>query len=233
MSPRPYRLGQRQVAADETRSRILKAAREQLEKEASFSLDAVARRADVARMTVYYQFGSRRGLLEALFDDLAARGGIPQLPSAFQEPDPMAALDRLIEIFAHFWSSARVVHRRLRAIAVLDPELLQTLADRNEFRRRGLRVILSRLATPAESQPIDDLVDLLFVLSSFESFDMLAGSDRTPGAGASSSPGFQVRAPAMLSNSRPNPFAIETEVCRAPLPGGHSTGSLMVRPRRR
>jgi len=180
MSPRPYRLGQRQVAADETRSRILKAAREQLEKEASFSLDAVARRADVARMTVYYQFGSRRGLLEALFDDLAARGGIPQLPSAFQEPDPMAGLDRLIEIFAHFWSSARVVHRRLRAIAVLDPELLETLADRNEFRRRGLRVILSRLATPAESQPIDDLVDLLFVLSSFESFDMLAGSDRTP-----------------------------------------------------
>src|SRR2546425_469397 len=68
MSPRPYRLGQRQVAADENRSRILNAAREQLEEEASFSIDAVARRADVARMTVYYQFGSRRGLLEALGD---------------------------------------------------------------------------------------------------------------------------------------------------------------------
>jgi len=180
MSPRPYRLGQRQVAADETRSRILNAARSQLEEEASFSIDAVARRADVARMTVYYQFGSRRGLLEALFDDLASRGGIPQLPSAFQQRDPMLALDRLIEIFAHFWSSARVVHRRLRAIAVLDPELLQALADRNELRRRGLRVILSRLATRAESQPIDTLVDLLFVFSSFESFDMLAGGDRTP-----------------------------------------------------
>ena len=180
MSPRPYRLGQRQVAADENRSRILNAAREQLEEEASFSIDAVARRADVARMTVYYQFGSRRGLLEALFDDLAARGGIPQLPSAFQEPDPMVALNRLIEIFAHFWTSARVVHRRLRAIAVLDPELLQALVDRNELRRRGLRVILSRTPGIVGSQPIDELVDLLFVLSSFESFDMLAGSDRTP-----------------------------------------------------
>ena len=180
MSPRPYRLGQRQVAADETRSRILNAARAQLETEASFSIDAVARRADVARMTVYYQFGSRRGLLEALFDDLAARGGIPQLPSAFQERDAMVALDRLIEIFAHFWTSARVVHRRLRAIAVLDPELLQALVDRNELRRRGLRVILSRTPGIVGSQPIDELVDLLFVLSSFESFDMLAGSDRTP-----------------------------------------------------
>src|SRR2546430_14142302 len=100
MSPRPYRLGQRQVAADKTRSRILKAAREQLEKEASFSLDAVARRADVARMTAYYQFGSRRGLLEALFDDLAARGGVPPFPSAFQGPDPAGAPGPLGQIFA-------------------------------------------------------------------------------------------------------------------------------------
>jgi AcrR family transcriptional regulator len=76
MSPRPYRLGQRQVLADETRSKILDAARAQLETEASFSIDAVARRADVARMTVYYQFGSKRGLLEALFDALAASGGL-------------------------------------------------------------------------------------------------------------------------------------------------------------
>src|SRR3989442_10999895 len=143
MSPRPYRRGQRREAAVKTRSRILKAARGQLEKEASFSLDAVARRADVARMTVYYQFGSRGGLLEALFDDLAARGGIPQLPSAFQEPDPMVALDRLIEIFAHFWTSARVVHRRLRAIAVLDPGLLQALVDSKEVGRRGFGGLLS------------------------------------------------------------------------------------------
>ena len=80
MSPRPYRLGQRQVAADETRARVLAAARDQLAKETSFSIDAVARRADVARMTVYYQFGSKRGLLEALFDLLAARGGCTSFP---------------------------------------------------------------------------------------------------------------------------------------------------------
>ena len=72
------------------------------------------------------------------------------------------------------------MHRRLRAIAVLDPELLQALLDRNELRRRGLLVILSRTPAIAGNQPIDDLVNLLFVLSSFESFDMLADSDRTP-----------------------------------------------------
>ncbi|HXN01237.1 MAG TPA: helix-turn-helix domain-containing protein [Candidatus Dormibacteraeota bacterium] len=178
MSPRPYRLGQRQIAADETRTRILDAARSQLAEETSFSIDAVARRADVARMTVYYQFGSKRGLLEALFDLLAARGGLLQLPSAFQQSDPMVALKRLIEIFARFWSSDRVVLRRLRAMAALDPELDQVLRERSEGLRNALRVILSRL--PARGAHAAETVDLLFALVSFENFDLLAGPDRTP-----------------------------------------------------
>src|ERR1700682_5686739 len=104
MSPRPYRLGQRQGAADETRAGILAAGRGPVPAGTSFSIDAVARRADVARMTVYYQFSSKRGLLEALFDALAARGGMQQLPSAFQKTDPAAALNRFIDVFARFWS---------------------------------------------------------------------------------------------------------------------------------
>lgn len=178
MSPRPYRLGQRQLLTDETRSKILEAARTQLETEASFSLDAVARRADVARMTVYYQFGSKRGLLEALFDSLAARGGLRGLPSAFQQTDPRVALDGLIDVFARFWSADRLVLRRLRALAALDPELDEVLRDRNEGRRQGLRVIVGRLE--AGGKPASDLVDVLFALTSFENFDVLAGPARTP-----------------------------------------------------
>jgi AcrR family transcriptional regulator len=178
MSPRPYRLGQRQLAADETRARILAAARDQLEEETSFSIDAVARRADVARMTVYHQFRSKRGLLEALFDLLAARGGMQQLPSAFQQADPNAALDRVIDIFARFWSSDRVVLRRLRAMAALDPELDQVLRERNEGRRNGMRVIVSR-SLPGGIR-LAETVDLLFALLSFENFDVLAGPERTP-----------------------------------------------------
>jgi AcrR family transcriptional regulator len=180
MSPRPYRLGQRQVAADETRTRILAAARDQLAEDTSFSIDAVARRADVARMTVYYQFSSKRGLLEALFDALAARGGMQQLPSAFQKADPSAALNRFIDVFARFWSSDRIVLRRLRAMAALDRELEQVLGERNEGRRNGLRVIVSRL--PARAGRIAETVDLLFALTSFENFDVLAGPERSPEA---------------------------------------------------
>src|SRR3984893_292862 len=178
MSPRPYRLGQRQVATDETRTRIPAGARDQLAEETSFSIDAVARRADVARMTVYYQFGSKRALLEALFDLLAARGGLHQLPSAFQQSDPRVALERLIEIFARFWSSDRLVLRGIRAMAVLDPQLDQGLRERSEGLRDGLRVILSRL--PAGRTEAAETVDILFALISFENFDLLAGPDRTP-----------------------------------------------------
>jgi len=181
MSPRPYRLGQRQVSTDETRSRILDAARAQLETQSSFSIDAVARRADVARMTVYYQFGSKRGLLEALFDSLAARGGLRGLPSTFRQTDPRVALDGLIDVFARFWSSDRLVLRRLRAMAALDPELDEVLGERNEGRRQGLRVIVSRLESHGgKRKATSDLVDTLFALTSFENFDVLAGAERTP-----------------------------------------------------
>src|SRR6266568_3032806 len=123
MSPRPYRLGQRQMITEQTRTRILAAARELLMERSgfsSFSLDAVARQADVARMTVYHQFGSKIGLLEALCDSLAAYGGIEQLAAAFRRPDPLEALDDYIGVFGRFWDSDRLVTRRLRGLAALD-----------------------------------------------------------------------------------------------------------------
>ena len=51
MSPRPYRLGQRQILTEQARARILAAARELLMESSgfsSFSMEAVARQADVA-----------------------------------------------------------------------------------------------------------------------------------------------------------------------------------------
>ena len=81
-----------------------------------FTVDAVARRADVARATVYYQFGSKAGLLEAVCDDLAESGGMAGLADAFADPDPRAALHRFIDVFARFWAADPPVMRRLRAL---------------------------------------------------------------------------------------------------------------------
>ena len=171
-------MGRRQAAVDATRARIVAAARRLLlaRRPGEFSLEAVARRARVTRMTVYHRFGSRRALLEALFDELAAEGGMGDLRNAFRQPDPEQALAHYITTFGRFWTSGRVIHRRLRAQGVLDPELGRALAARQEWRRQGLRVIARGLV----QRPAEDLIDLLFTLTSFETFDTLAGGARTP-----------------------------------------------------
>jgi AcrR family transcriptional regulator len=185
MSPRPYRLGQRQAASKQTRARILAASRELLltgEGFTGFSIDAVARQADVARMTVYHQFGSKIGLLEALSDYLAAHGGMEQLANAFRRNDPSEALDEFVRVFGQFWQSDRIVTRRLRAMSALDPDFEKVIKARDERRREGLRVIIQRFVeksgNPA-SEVFDDTVNILFTLLSFETFDTLAGSTRT------------------------------------------------------
>ena len=187
MSPRPYRLGQRQAAIDETRARVIGAARELLvgDEPGRFSIEAVAQRADVARATVYYQFRSKLGLLEALFDSVAAAGGMAGLADAFGRSEPLAALDDYIGVFGRFWGSDRRLHRRLHGLAAVDPDLGAALQARAEWRRRGAATLVSRLtdqhgSPPAELQP--DVIDMLFTLTSFDTFDTLAGAAKTPEA---------------------------------------------------
>ena len=60
MTPRASNVGQRQVAADETRRKIVASARELLADEhgpPGFAVEAVARQPGVAQMTVYHRFG--------------------------------------------------------------------------------------------------------------------------------------------------------------------------------
>jgi AcrR family transcriptional regulator len=185
MSPRPYRLGEREAIVNQTRARIIEAARSLLiggDGATKLSIEAIAREADVARMTVYYQFGSKIGLLEAICDSLAANGGIDQIAGAFRQADPHEALAECIRVFSRFWDSDRLLTRRLRGLATLDREFEQVVRARDELRRKGLRVIVQRVADrkgrPAPDA-IDQAIQILFTLLSFETFDTLAGPDRT------------------------------------------------------
>ena len=177
MSPRSYQSERRSSGAQETRSRILEAARAQLSRPggAPFTIDAVAERADVARMTVYHQFGSKPGLIAALSDDLASRGGIGRLPEAFIAADAMAGLEVLVQVFMHLWESERVIVQRLRALRALDPEFADH-EDRNQRRRHAISVLLHRLTPPPAD--LDDKADLLTAMTSFESYETLAAGGR-------------------------------------------------------
>jgi AcrR family transcriptional regulator len=178
MSPRPYQLGKRQDQVDESRRRIIDAARAllpEVDSYRAFTVDAVAKRADVAKATIYYQFESKTGLLEAVCDALAEAGRMSELAAAFTNPEPMAALRAFVAAFGRFWDADRPAMRRLRAIAMLDPEVGAVITARDDRRRTGLTVLVGRLTGSADDKRREDLVRVLFVLTSFETFDALAG----------------------------------------------------------
>lgn len=184
VTPRRYQLGQRAAAAEQTRERIISAAHALLigAGVVRFTVDAVARRADVARQTVYDQFGGRSGLLEAVFDGLANRNDLPQLRFIFQDPDPWQALDRFVAVFARFWNAERSALRRIRGYAAVDTELGRVVRARDERRRQGAAVLLGRLSEQigyADERWRAEATDALFCLTSFETLDCLAGGDRS------------------------------------------------------
>lgn len=182
MAPRAYRSAARETAAAETRARIIEATRALLAEPGAtaFTVERIAERAGVARMTVYNQFGSKRGLVDALSNDLAASGGIQRLREAFGARDALTGLQILIEIFMSFWERERRVLGPLRAVIALDPELSQT--NRDHLRRQHLVTLLRRLSgetgRPAPEE-VDTAADLLLVLTSFECYQSLraAGHD--------------------------------------------------------
>jgi AcrR family transcriptional regulator len=149
----------------------------------SFTVDAIAEQAGVARMTVYHQFKSKRGLVEAISDDLAVRGGIQRLPEAFQVPDALVGLETLVQVFVRLWESERFVIRRLNALSALDPELASE--DRNQRRRHALVVLLRRLAAQRgrpRPEELEEKADLLLVLTSFDAYESLSAGGRDPRA---------------------------------------------------
>lgn len=177
MPKRNYVSSVRASAAAETRERIIAAGAKLLRKDASianFSLEVVAKAAGVTRLTVYNQFGSRRGLLEAVFDDIAREGGLFELAEVMTMADPRAALDRVVAIFCTFWSHDPAIGG-LNQAAAADPEFGGSLVERNERRRELLTVLVSRIVgKPAAKHAVRDAVDLIFILTSYPSFAALS-----------------------------------------------------------
>src|SRR5579862_2939833 len=162
MPPRPYNLGRRQEQISQGRRQILDATRALLRETThypAFSVDAVAKRADVARATVYYQFGSKTGLLEALCDDLAEAGQMSALAQVFADPDPAEALRGFVVCFGQFWDADRVVMRRLRALAALDADVAAVIDARDERRRHGLEELIGRMTADGTQREASDSDD--------------------------------------------------------------------------
>lgn len=179
---RPYHSERRTAAADETRARILAAARALMAGggERPFSLDSVAKEAGVSRLTVYNQFESKQGLLEAVFDDMARASRLmEEVPEVFALADPRAALHRFVSIMCRFWAFHREAMPRFDALMRLDEEVAASLKTRKERRRTVFNTLVGRLKG-GHADP--ELVDLLYALTGFEMCESLSVNGRSPEA---------------------------------------------------
>ena len=179
MSPRPYRLGARSAAIAETRARVIAAARDMFTEDGfhKVSLDAVARRADVARGTVYHQFGSKVGLLEAVVRDFEHRAGLERLAQLIEQ----APLDRLLQDIitagCRYWATDPTLVRKVTAVAATDADTARLLAGHDAGRLQLLTRIVERLATNHRLKTgysRKAALDILWLLTSFAAYDELA-----------------------------------------------------------
>jgi AcrR family transcriptional regulator len=163
MASRGYRLGpRRQAELDRTRSSILAAARDLVSEHGpDLSMGKVAERAGVSRITIYNQFGSKAGLLEAL----SAEAGPPPagLPAVESGADPAADLKRSIEQGCAAWAA--------------NPRLYRQLGGRGQGDRSDHdHTLAERLAAADRLRPgcsIKEAEDVIGILTSFPVFDRL------------------------------------------------------------
>lgn len=169
---RAYSLGKRLEISGRKREKILRVARAQLVSGGflNLTLDGLARKSGVTRQTIHNLFGTKAGVLEALFDRLAVAGGMQQMREVMQKRDPQALLRGFAKVFTGFWSKDRVFIRRVHGLAAIDPELGKAVAGRNQRRLLAATRIVERLG----ATEIKARAGLLWALTSFEFFDQLA-----------------------------------------------------------
>lgn len=183
---RPYVQTRRARQSAARRTLILDAAEALLvaHPAAQVSIDGIAERADVARATVFAQFGNKGGLLAALVERMSEQGGSAILFDALQQPDAVRALEIFLDAGTRLWSHERRLFAALRAAAGQDPVVASVLADKAAGRRQAMDILARRLATDgglASGLTVTDACVVLDMLTSFETHEHLAGTgDRTP-----------------------------------------------------
>jgi AcrR family transcriptional regulator len=182
VSPRPYKLGARTASVADTRDRVVGAARE-LFADAGFhrvSLDEIARRADVARATVYHQFGSKLGVLGAVVEDYERRAGLAALAELVETAPPERLVRDVVTAGCDYWATDPALARSIIAFAVTDPAAADLLAGHDAGRLRLLTRLVSRLPGPVPA----GFLDALWLLTGFAAYDDLTRGRGLPTAAA-------------------------------------------------
>jgi AcrR family transcriptional regulator len=112
------------------------------------TVEEVAARAGVSRATVYQQFGSRLGLVDAICDGL-------DLTAVKEAVDVEAVIERSVA----FWASEETLLEQLYGAAAVDPAAAEFVQRQTRDRHGHLETLFGRQALP-----------VLALLTSFETY---------------------------------------------------------------
>ena len=154
MAMRPYTTTRRRESV-ETVERVLDAA-ERLIREGSFhaaTMDELAAAAGVSRATVFNRFGSKLGVLQALFRRGMEGPEMAAIQAALELEDPVAALEAVIGAACTIWEAYGFVHLQLQAVRVLEPRATALIDEQREQQRIELQGLTRRLARAGKLRP--------------------------------------------------------------------------------
>ncbi len=177
MGTRRYDMKARNLALDATKASAVKAAYDILldSKSRDLGLEAVAARVGVTRVTLYNQFGSRTGLLLALFAELGRRIGADRVHVVMRLPDPVAAMTKTIQASTRGLKREQHAVRKLFAFAALDAEVQKEVTRAERARRSSLLHLAKRLSAERPLRVgVREAAALLASLTSFQAFEAFA-----------------------------------------------------------
>jgi AcrR family transcriptional regulator len=165
-------LGKRLEQMDESRAAILRAAKRQLAVGGyqRLTMASLAAASGVTRQTIHNLFGTKTGVLEAVFDLIALESGMERMREVMMLPPGDAQLQRFVEIFCGFWAKNRLLIRRVHGIGAIDPEFGVVIDARNSRRLMAATRIVQRMNRDDGARK----AAMLAALTSFEFFDALA-----------------------------------------------------------
>ena len=174
MPSRTYTGARGRGSADSV-DRVLEAAGQMIQAETfhTATMEELAAAAGVSRATVFNRFGSKLGVLHALFTRAIEGPEMQAIEDALAIEDPVEALEAVIDAACAIWEAYAFVHLQLQAIATLEPDAAVLIDEQREQQRAEIGGLIRRLAKAGrlrEGLSPSRATATLHMLSSLESF---------------------------------------------------------------